>query len=421
MIALILLSMYIVASVLISCYRNVKMDNKKKLNNVFFVLSIIVALKIVEVCIPVIEIGFAIRCFNSVTIIVLLLKIAEHMNRNVFSLFELKGRYINFTMFLLFGLMIITKGHLIITDYDFFQIRFNGFYKGFVVAVASMVFLYMIFLFHSKKRIHSNYSNSLSKLILIVFLLTPVLIYVAMIVFETGFLDFADIVIYMGAGVVLNFILYSRTYSELTAQAFDKIGDIIQDYVFITDVSGQVIYKNRKALQSDLFVQDNKLDIANIKKLYKIEPQIKNNIIGSECVMVEIESGFQYFKHHRNYLKDDDKTIGYIITVIDITDLMKIIHDLEEKKQKSKEMNDKLKSYSEVVYYIEKEKEINKLLEEILSSREKDMQSLISMIGDLAEDKSNFKEKVEETILFNQKILEEVRKTVSVYRRYYGN
>ena len=93
------------------------------------------------------------------------------------------------------------------------------------------------------------------------------------------------------------------------------------------------------------------------------------------------------------------------------------MYSLEDQKQKSKEANAKLRNYSEVVYHIEKEKEINTLLEEIVSSREKEMQSLINRIDALIDNEGDFVEQVDPVIRFNQKILEDVRKAVSTYRK----
>jgi hypothetical protein len=60
------------------------------------------------------------------------------------------------------------------------------------------------------------------------------------------------------------------------------------------------------------------------------------------------------------------------------------------------------------------------LLEQILSSREKEMQSLINKINLLIKNDDNFIEQIDDVILFNQRILEDVRKDVGTYRQYYG-
>jgi transcriptional regulator with PAS, ATPase and Fis domain len=241
-----------------------------------------------------------------------------------------------------------------------------------------------------------------------------------MILLNVDYLDFAEILFFITLSVMFNIIMYSQSSSGLTILAFDKIGDILQDYVFVTNVDGNVIHKNKMANQSDLFISDEKIDIDNIKNIYRIKPDIKKNSHGNEYAKLEYKNKELYFIHKHDFLKDKEEIIGHIITIIDITNLMNLLYSLEDKKEKSKETNAKLKHYSEVVYHIEKEKEINVLLEEILYSREKEMQSLIDKINLLIQNENDFLEQIDHVVCFNQRILEDVRKAVRTYRQYYG-
>ena len=119
-------------------------------------------------------------------------------------------------------------------------------------------------------------------------------------------------------------------------------------------------------------------------------------------------------------MESGQKNIGFIITITNITDLIKLLVNLENKKEESIIANEKLKKYSDVVYHVEKEKRINILLEEVLSLRDIQMQRLSQMIFDTKEksNEKNFEGSVDVAINLANEILEEVRDTVSKYREY---
>lgn len=112
--------------------------------------------------------------------------------------------------------------------------------------------------------------------------------------------------------------------------------------------------------------------------------------------------------------------MGFIITISNISDLIKLMVNLEKKKEESRIVNEKLKNYSNVVYHIEKEKEINNLLEEIVSLRDIQMKYLSGLILDTKEKLSDdiFEKHIDNAINKTNEILEDVRATVSKYREY---
>ncbi|MBN2883021.1 MAG: hypothetical protein JXN10_05800, partial [Clostridia bacterium] len=74
------------------------------------------------------------------------------------------------------------------------------------------------------------------------------------------------------------------------------------------------------------------------------------------------------------------------------------------------------------VYYLEKEKEINALLEEIVSNQEKNMVEIIEKIDNCKININNdrFSEYLDDVIRQIGNNLEVVRKSVSAYSRHYG-
>ena len=132
------------------------------------------------------------------------------------------------------------------------------------------------------------------------------------------------------------------------------------------------------------------------------------------------------FKHYLTYkkseLRERGELLGYIITITEITDLIELLFELEDKKKKSKTTNNQLKNYSKIVYHIEKEKEINTLLQEIIDSREDQMKQLSEMIVEIKEkiDDPLFEEQIDVAISKSNEILHDIRNTVSTYREHFG-
>lgn len=414
---LVLLSIFTIGSMIIGYYRN---QRKKSSEQLFGLLIIIVILKTIELVIPSIILAFYIRCIISFGLLVLYLRCLMHLNNSVFKVLKAdvnKSFYCLISMMIL--LSIITNGNCLIKSYNFFIIEFHVMFAVAILLVSMMTAIYTGIILLRKKQIHSVYKNYGLALIITLFLLVPAVLYFIMMIKNQDYLDFYEIFIYITLSILLNIMVYSKSESGLTVRAFDKIGDIIDDYVFVTDTEGNLIYKNANVIKTNFFVDSEKLEINNIKGIYKLDTEIKENASGNEYIRVMYNGDYYFFTHKKGLLKDNGMIIGHIITIIDITGIMKLLYSLEDRKKKSKEANEKLKNYSKVVYHMEKEKEINSLLEDILLSREKEMQTLINMIEKL-KSKDDFQNEVDHVIDFNQKILEDVRKAVSAYRQHYG-
>jgi hypothetical protein len=318
-------------------------------------------------------------------------------------------------------IVILTKGKFLIVNYNFYKTEFYIAYIIIWGLLFAIILTYILWICFSKKQIHKIYSNRSSGIILSVFLLIPIGIYSVMLVKKFSYIDFAEIFILFMLSVVFNIIMYSQSPSGITVLTFNKIGDIINDYVFVTDIYGKVIYKNSRVNQSNFFVTDETIDLDDLEKIYKPSAIKIYNTEGNESIKMCCMGKDCYFTHRSDPLKNNEVTIGYIITIVDISELMELLHLLEQMKEKAKDANMKLKNYAEVVYNVEKEKEINVLLEKILSSREKDMRQLIKNIEELIEhenlqEENEFQEKIDFLINYNQRILEDVRETVSSYK-----
>lgn len=426
-ILLVFLSVFVIVSMVVSYYRNKEKNNVFK---IFFVILLTIIIKIVEIVIPSILVAGFLRYIISILFLLVLLEIYYYLATHALPLYEyytdlIKKKFTVITYIFILVLVILglnSNGTFFVKDYNFFDIEYSYFYLMFLLIFWMFSIIYASCILKSKKEVHKIYSNYTSVFFIIISFTIPVGIYFVMIILKCGFLDFAEIAICFVWSVLLNIAVFGESDSGLTVLAFDKIGDIILDYVFVTDVYGNIIYKNQSASNSTFFTKDEILDLRDIKQIYNENISIKYNSKGNEYVKLIRDNKQYYFIHKHNTLKTKDNIIGYIMTIIDITELMNLLYNLEEKKKKSKEANLRLKNYSKVVYHLEKEKEISVLLEEIVTSRESDMEKLVQMIDDLEkniEDK-NFQKLIEEVINYNLNILNDVRKAVTTYREHYG-
>jgi len=419
---LVILSILALASMVVGYYRNSGNQNEKKMSRYFLMLSIIIILKIVEFVIPEMEKGLVLRYLISLLLINQVLSWIEYLNNYVLQIIKIPIYFLSeIIVGILLTITILTKGKLIISSYNFYKTEFTVTYLGIWIFVLLMILLYSFKILISKEKIHRVYQNKISFFILFIFLLIPVGLYLVMLIKKIFYLDFAEIFILTMLLTIFNIIMYSQSPFGITILTFNKIGDIISDYIFVTDISGKVIYKNSRVNQATFFAVNDKIDLDNLNKIYFSDAIEMFHPEGKEYFKMNCNGIDCYFMHRCDPIKNREETIGYIITIVDISELMKLLHLLEEMQEKAKETNIKLKNYVEVVYNVEREKEINTLLEKILSSREKDMVQLIKYIEELIEQKdvlteADFQDKIDFLITYNQKILEEVRKTVNSYR-----
>ena len=158
-----------------------------------------------------------------------------------------------------------------------------------------------------------------------------------------------------------------------------------------------------------------------IEEIYRSEAILKRDEDGDQYIHLMDGEDNYYLGHQVDTLKNNEELIGYIITIVDISELVELLKQLREMELQAKEVNEQLANYAEIVYNVEKENQINILLEKILSTREEDVERLIDQINDLIEsenydDEKLMQERIDHVIKYNQQIIDEVRKTVNSYR-----
>ncbi len=166
---LVMLSMIVITGMLIGYIRNKNSDNARAVFRLFFVLVVLMTLKVVELVIPGISIGFMIRCIIAMAIIIMFLEWFIYLNHHVFKIVQGKKSLFARAIFRIAAMMLIlttlfTNGRLIITRYDFLNTRFSGFYAALLIALSVLVSIFIIWILASKKQINKLYKNSVSAL-----------------------------------------------------------------------------------------------------------------------------------------------------------------------------------------------------------------------------------------------------------------
>ncbi|WP_027399031.1 hypothetical protein [Anaerovorax odorimutans] len=425
-IVLVFLCIFVVCSMVISYYRYKEKNDKEYILSIFLCILIVDIFRVIECVIPNIAIANLLRYIQLTLFIILIWILYYYLFIELLSIFKLSYKYFNliiesvFISLLIFG--IVTNGKFLILSYDFSSAKYSIVYLICVCTFLFMVILAMIIMLLRKKQVHNVYKNSILLFVISSILVIPLMFYIYAIILKHTYLDFVEFFIYYMLCTILNISIYSEAELGLTTLAFDKIGDMIRDYIFVINNNGNIVYKNKSAANSGFLTKEETVSINNITDLYKGNIKSKKSHLGKDYIQLTAGSNTFYFTHKSKPLMDKEELIGYIITISDITPLMDLVFSLEDKKEKSKEANKKLENYSKVVYNLEKEKQINVLLDEIITSRENDMENLIFMINDLEGeiDNENFENLVDEAIEYNRSILDDVRQAVNTYRQHYG-
>ncbi len=208
---------------------------------------------------------------------------------------------------------------------------------------------------------------------------------------------------------------------KVTTSIFGDIKELVLDYVFIVDAQDIIIYKNNNISNSSIFNQIDKIDIDQIEAFFS-SPSIIRKAYNKSFVKVLDYN--MYFQYNKKEITDQGKTAGYIITFTDITDLITMLDNLKLKQDQTKNTNIQLALYKEIVYGIEKEKEINNLLEKIANNQQQSMlqlkMELIQLDKMIDENIDNyFHITIRKTIENAKKNLFNVRKAVTEYINYY--
>lgn len=218
---------------------------------------------------------------------------------------------------------------------------------------------------------------------------------------------------------VLHYILIFNRFTKykVSSSVFTDVKKLMLDYVFIITIHGDVIFRNDKTINSDIFKDRKLIDIDNISELFTCKTTIRNAFT-KQFIKVDADK-ILYFQYHKKEILDKGRLAGYIMTFVDITNLISMLDKLSEHREQTKKTNIELDKYKDIVYEIEKEKEINNLLDEIANNQQKSMYILKNQLEKLDTEDDYFLDDLDNISDKAKSNLSDVRAAVTSYIKYY--
>ncbi|MBN2899907.1 MAG: PAS domain-containing protein, partial [Clostridia bacterium] len=396
-------------------YCHYRKNRTSDILNIYTALGLIVTfaiLRTIEAVIPAVDIALVLR--NIEMGCLLMLYAILFFNRYVERWMK-AGR----TVFLCLVVLFFSGLQLFIQRGDFHDVVYTDVYQVFLAVEMAALIIGAAIELHKQKAFVEKRLLILRHVLL---LIVPGLVYSLIVTAANPAVDYAEgmLLILMTAYIDVQFLTGHE--SSFTLLAFNKTGDVGLNYIFVVDSTYKLVYRNNAAKNAAFFKETECLYLSDVEAIFSGEAVRKSRYQQKDYIQF-IEDGEEYyFSYKMTPMVEKDHNIGYIIAFTDVTDLMNLLNHLENKKLQSKSANEKLMNYSKVVYHIEKEKEINHLLEEVLSARESQLQHLSRLIA-AAKDQLHdacFVRCIDEAIDQSNEILGDVRNTVTKYREYYG-
>ncbi|QZY53712.1 hypothetical protein [Crassaminicella profunda] len=429
-IALTMLIIFVVISIMLCLYKG---SGNKGIKNIIFVyigLAVAMITRFIEEVIVSQSTAYVMRYVSSIVFVVVnymliyfLIKyvLKEFYKHNKILMKILKNMiYVVLCAGLTIGAL---NKKLIINSYSFFYMRFGFVYKHMIIVCLLLILFINTFLFFlspNRDMKRFKFNNRFFATIQISLWGIPLIIYSISIV--TNQFDFyiAELIMYLFLSINLSVVSNYFMPYRVTTPIFSNVKDLVLDYVFIIDTNGKIMYRNKRVEESKIFKDIGIVHEEKIEEIFSKEVIKRNDY--NKLLIEYIDQTNKYLSYNEKEIKNKGAVVGKIITFIDRTALIKMLDKLKEQQIETEKTYRELSHYSKIVYDLEKEKEINALLEEIASTREKSMEKLKENIENLIEnsDDDPFIVDIEKIIQEAKKDLFDVRQAVSAYMSYYG-
>jgi|GEM_PF-1380824 len=203
-----------------------------------------------------------------------------------------------------------------------------------------------------------------------------------------------------------------RTPYRTGITVFRNIRNMLDDYIYITDENGDLIYTNKKARQAAFLKNVKTIDLESLNNMFDKEIHIREAY--NKSFIKYYGDNEMYFSFSKSVLSEKDQNVGYIITLMDITELIQMLDMLGEKQEETTLLNRQLLEYKEIVYEFEKENETIKILNEISEKQETAMVKLNELVDGLGMSRQ-FETDISNIISKAKEDLSDVRMAVSTY------
>ena len=405
---------FLTTGLIYSIYKASKKISKK--NSLCFILLIIISICAFSENVFVSErSAYASRILSSVLYVILNAFIAK-----LFIGFCQKAKRINFITYTFIGIMLIAvilKQRCFIANYSFNYVTYGSCYRIFNIYNCILSLFSLIKLARSKKIEEANI-NKKTFIITSVFLWSlPIIIFQILLLSKVVIAFRAEYICWFLIGLYLTYLSKQFSAYKISDAIFNDVKNCILDYVFIIDTNGSIVYKNKRVIDSTIFKETGEIDTKNIFSIFNGEISIINY---KDNDIIQYKNDY-YFDYSSKDIRKNEKIVGYILMFADITKLVLILNKLNDKQIEAINKNKELKHYKEIVYDLEKENEINELIREFAKVEEKSIIELKEEIKQLnsLEDEL-FIVKISQITEKGRTALKDLRKTVSLYLKYYG-
>jgi len=216
-----------------------------------------------------------------------------------------------------------------------------------------------------------------------------------------------------------------HVHGEIRFYSVAQLIENIQETVLLFDQKGHMIYDNKtefakllnKNYQPDQVLHEALFSFFQVKERGNIKKAVKYQL--------ELEEQ-KYFIHcRRKEIIKDNKVVGQLVVIEDMTYLEEMLEDLARRTELLKEVEKRLLSHTEVVARMEEEAERNKLMLEVqnyLGHRFVEIAKVIENIIEATKEESDDQvlKQIKAAIGNSRKTLEIIRKTVIDYRTSYN-
>lgn len=319
-------------------------------------------------------------------------------------------------------LLFILIADKLIIDSDYHNLIYSNLYKTILLMNTILINISIvkdIYMSNEKPFFLNKKVRILLNLLLIS---TPSILHLIILMKGSFNILYSEIILILSFVIISIVKYFDNNESSLLIKTFDEVSKNSSKYLFILDKNYSIIFANRSAISSDLFNRIKTIDIDNLTKLFKHEAKEEIDSANNKYIAVKHEKELiKYYSYNILDVKKEKKTLSYVLSIEDISEIMDLSLSLHKKKIRTEYFNQKLEQYSKIVYNIEKEKQVNKLLEKIIENREQQMKDLSKRLVNLLDkiDDTNFENLIEDTIQNTNNILIDVRATVSKFRENY--
>lgn len=216
-------------------------------------------------------------------------------------------------------------------------------------------------------------------------------------------------------GYIVHYSLCSQHFTtyQLSNTMFSRVKKSLLDYVLIVNLDGHIIFKNDKVNDNALFTDQERVDINQIDSFFKTDAQLIE--IYDKSVLKIGHQTSAYLQYRIKKLYDKQAIIGYMISFEDVSPLIKRLDTLQKNKLAITRKNHQLTSYKEDVYQLERNRQINQLLDDILNEQRSALQALSVGIDQLDCNKTSFVSDITHLITIAKRNLKNVRRAVHIY------